>query len=520
MRWHSYVRRVPMGLLFGSSLFLGMVLFPRGTAAQGAIGGPSDEIAPPSVREGSSVEPDRDAAVLWTSEVAEDFFKEVGSASPEPATWQLTLLPQYRFERSLCRRADYYRIDPILTTPVGAFGGQYDKGMGKARIVPVQWNVFGSETPLPWLDGVIDTWVSWYGMKLPDEHGLEAGFLGGYWGQDGGTEKQGQVGSQSIHVRGPFLFGRMFRKQPWGRGEGLDFFVIESEAEIDSVVPELMQIEGIRHTDSRLELTYYSRPSVDLFGIWYRVREDHTFDRRNTPPTDPLPGRIAFDATEYRVGPGIRCRYGDEGQNSISLAPMFVRGQSTGGYIRIVGEELTTYVYEDWSAAGEFSNLDLSDSYGVEVCWETPDFLAAVNLVNKHGRGTATFPGPLLLPPPIGQTTGLYGFHQDRDELFVRTKWRLKSGSGRAPAWYHRLCLEPTYRRVSNRGYFTVDAPVLAGMGLNPRVQSRRNRFGSELYYLGVGIEKLWRFDRAFLGFGRDRVEHQDYGWAGVEMSF
>jgi len=426
--------------------------------------------------------------------------------------------PIYRFERSLVKEADYYRLEPTLTTPIGAFGGRAEWGYGRARIVPRQQNVFGSDEPLPWHDGSLFTWNAWYGLKLPDDADLEAGGLAGYWGQDGGAGHAGEVGAQSVHVRGPFLYGHAYEKAPWGRGRGGELELICSDVAIEGFLPTYKLEEDIHHIDGKLVATACSTPKLDVFGVLYRIQEDHDIERVRVPASDPLPRSLEFDATEYRVGPGLRYRYSNDPLCSFSVAPLLVFGESTGGYIYPTSERAS--VIEDWSAAGEFTNLDLEGSFGMECAWESPDVKAGVDLIVKSGQGDVAFPGPVALPGMPMPASGIYGFDHEREEMFVRMRIKLKGRPGDEPRWWHGISIEPAVRHVQNRGRATVDVPALEGLGADPRVLDRRTKWDSRLYYVGLAKDKLWVFDRVSAGFGHDSAESQDYGYIGIQLTF
>jgi len=442
---------------------------------------------------------------------------KTAAAEPSASPWQFRICPSYRLERSPTKESDYFRFEPVLISPVGAFGGQVEWGVGVARILPIQQNVFGPTQPLKWLEGTLFTWNAWYGIQLPDESDWDAGVVAGYWGQEGKAGDGDEIGSQRISVDGPFLLAHWRDKEPWGKARGLDLEIVWSNPAIEGVLPDYTEREDIAHIDGKLVGTFFSNPGLDLFGVLYRIQEDHSFKRTNVPLADPLPRSWSFDATEYRIGPGIRYRYSLDPAGSISFAPLLVCGQSTGGYIYPTGERVSAI--EDWSAAGEYGRLNLSGSLGLEASWETRAFIISMDLVSKNGDGRSVFEGPLSLPG-IGLTTGLFGFAQSRDELFIKGKVKLKTPEDAAAPWYAGLFIEPSYRQVRNRGTFSLDAPVLADLGMEPRLQETEASLRSDLYYLGLGVEDLWAFDRLFLGYGHDAAQNADFGYFGWQVSF
>jgi len=441
----------------------------------------------------------------------------LAEAIQESSRWAFTLSPTYHFERSLMKEVDYYRLEPTLTTPVGALGGRIDYGTGRARIVPRQQNVFATGPPLPWADGSLLTWNTWYGIQLPDDLAWDIGALVGCWGQDGETYNWGEFGSQRIHVRGPFLYGHAFARQPWGRGRGVELEATWSDLAIEAIPAEFTLEEDIRHIDTRLVGTVHSEPKFDVFGVLHRVQEDHSFTRTNVAPEDPLPRQWSFDAAEYRFGPGLRFRYRDDPSYSFSVAPLVVTGDNTAGYLYLTSDFAS--VVEDWNAAGEYSNLNLSGSFGLEMEWGTPAFDARLSWLHKRGQGDRTFTGPIVLPG-IGASSGLFGFDQSLDDVFIKGSVGLKARDPAHPRWWEKVAIEPAYRSTRNRGEFTLDAPALGALGMGSRLQQTRTSFRSEIYYLGLSADEVWVFDRLYAGYGWDRVGSQDYGYFGAAIAF
>ena len=431
--------------------------------------------------------------------------------------WAFTLSPTYHFERSLGNEVDYYRLEPVLTTPVGAFGGRIDYGTGRTRIVPRQQNVFVTGPPMPWADGSLLTWNAWYGIQLPDESAWDIGALVGYWGQDGETDNWGELGSQRVHVRGPFLYAHTFARRPWGRGPGVELGLGWSDLAIEGIPAEFLLKEDIRHIDTRFVGTVHSEPRFDIFGVLHSIQEDHSFSRTNVVPEDPLPRRWSFDATEYRLGPGVRYRYRDDPAYRFSVAPLVVTGENTAGYLYFTGDFASAL--EDWNAAGEYSNLDLNGSFGLELGWETPAFDARLSCLQKDARGNRVFRGPIVLPG-IGATSGLFGFDQSFEEVFIKGSIRLKVPDPAHPRWWEKITIEPAYRSTKNRGVFTLDAPALGALGMDPRLQLTRTKFRSKICYLGLSVEDVWIFERLYAGYGWDRLGSQNYGYVGAAITF
>ena len=441
-----------------------------------------------------------------------------GEPEPQQAfPWKMRLFLQERFELTTQKRLAVSRADPVVVTPVGAFGARLELACGERRIAPLQQNVLTLTEPLPWRRFTFDKWGVWYGIAAPPESSWSAGAIVGFWGGDGKTDKMGEVGSHRMHARGPFFYVHAYRKTPWGAGEGLDLWAVKTDLDIYLVLPDYGLHQRTEHTEGQLTATVYSDTAIDVFLIAYRREQDLTYTRKNVAPGDLLPVQWSYDPVEHRVGPGIRYRYAGSPECSISVAPLYVTGESTAGYEYLTAGGMSAY--EDWSGAGKLTELHLQDSYGLECVWETEEFIAGLNVLRKKGDGDDVF-GSFVTVPGLGITPGVFAYEQHRDEVLIKARFRLKPRGEGKPPWYRRVTLEPAYRRVKDRSHVEVDAPALALMGRPTRVFETASGHRSEIYFLGATVEEVWIFDRLFAGYGRDRGLSENHAYVGGEVSF